>query len=138
MNARNIGLVYPLRPSFDSNGAEPELEGWDNIEDADVLAEPQAPIIGAAVTDDEVADDGDSAVQVPVEMPEPAQPSKKEVHKHNLTHINCRIWCPHCIAGRRSNSQHRTQLSNTRSVPRLSDSHGLSSVPQSCCACYSL
>ena len=99
MNARNIGLVYPLRPSFDSNGAEPELEGWDHTEDADVLAEPQALIIGAAITDDEVADDVGSAVQVPVGMPEPVQPSKKEVDKHNLTHINYRSWCTHCIAG---------------------------------------
>ena len=81
------------------------------------MADPQARIVGAEVIDDEIAEDGELTVQVPIGIPEPAQPSKKEVDRHNLTHINYRSWCPHCVAGRRSNSQHRSQTSNRRNVP---------------------
>ena len=81
------------------------------------MAEPQAQIIGAEVVDDEIAEDGDLTVQVPIGIPEPAQPSKKEVDRHNLTHVNYKSWCQHCAAGRISNSQHRTQTSNRRNVP---------------------
>lgn len=59
-NARIIRFVLSLRRSFVSDGATPESEGWDGIEDANVLVEPQALIIGAGIADDEFSDDGDS------------------------------------------------------------------------------
>ena len=44
--------------------------------------------------DDEVDVDNFEAVQVPSPLPEPPQPSKEEVERHNLTHLNYRSWCP--------------------------------------------
>ena len=85
--------------------AEPEgvIEGWDAIEDADVL--PLADEITGAEDLDEIAEDGTST-QIPIAVPSLLQTSKKELEKHNLNHANYRSWCPACVAGRRPNSQH--------------------------------
>ena len=39
---------------------------------------------------DEVDIDDQEAVQVPIGIPAPSQPSKAEIERHNLTHINYR------------------------------------------------
>ena len=90
-------------------------EGWDEIEQADVMREPEAPVIGT-VDDEEPADDL-TGTQVPIGAPEPHRPSQAEVDAHNLSHINYRAWCPHCLMGRRPASQHRSQSNVKRTVP---------------------
>ena len=92
-------------------------ESWENVGESNVLADPRLGQVGSAETDEEVADDGDTSVQVPIAMPSPPQPTRSEVDRHNLTHINYRSWCPHCVAGRRPNNPHRTRRSNHRNVP---------------------
>ena len=109
--------LCPLRPTSNAGDVDDE-EGWDNVGESNVLADPQLGLIGSAETDEEVGDDGRS-VQIPLGVPEPPQPSRTEVARHNLTHVNYRSWCPHCVAGRRSNNPHRTRLSNHRKVPLL-------------------
>ena len=86
------------------------------MEDADVLRDSGASVIGAA-DDDEIAADDESTVQMPVGAPEPVQPTQAEIDQHNLTHIYYRSWCPHCVSGRRPDSQHRSHSSSKRSVP---------------------
>ena len=70
-----------------------------SIDGADVLRDPQSEVMGSADDDEEIAPDG-SCIQVPVAAPEPPQPRKAEVERHNLTHIHYRSWCPHCAYGR--------------------------------------
>ena len=91
--------------------------GWDNIEDADVLREPGALVIGTAEDNEEASAECELSTQVPVAAPEPHQPSREEVESHNATHINSRSWCPHCLMGRRPAAQHRSQSKAQRSVP---------------------
>ena len=67
--------------------------------------------------DDEVNADDHAAVQVPIGIPAPPQPSKAEIERHNLTHINYRSWCPHCVFGRRNNTGHRARQHSQRKVP---------------------
>ena len=69
---RSLGFICPLRPSIAADGTDPMLEedGWRTLDDADVLVEPNAPLIGAAIPEDETAEDGEVEVQVPVGMPE--------------------------------------------------------------------
>ena len=56
-------------------------------------------------------------------MPEPREPSKKELERHMLTHLPYCRWCKYCIAGRRPNCHHRRQI-NERTVPFLSCDYG--------------
>ena len=95
----------------------PGDEGWESIADANVLPEPGDRPTDAEDVDDEVDADDGAAVQVPRSIPAPPQPSKEEVTRHNLTHVNYRSWCPHCVAGRRNNSAHRSHPRSTRRVP---------------------
>ena len=92
-----------------SGGHGEDVEGWDNIDDADVLRDPASAEIGSDVFMDEMSGEDGSISQVPVGVPGPRTPTKAEVHKHNLKHIYYRGWCPHCLAGRRQNSQHKSQ-----------------------------
>ena len=104
--------ICPVRPpSQHDEGGDEALEfkdSWDNIDDADVLRDPQSEVIGHADDDEEIAPDG-SCIQVPVAAPEPPQPTKAEVERHNATHIHYRNWCPHCVYGRKPAAQHRSQ-----------------------------
>ena len=112
--------LCPLRPQPPSNGggaSDGVIEGWDNIEDADVLRDPEATVIGAAEDREETSALDGSSTQMPVGAPEPPQPSKAEVARHNLTHINYRTWCPHCVMARRPAAQHRSNPHSKRNVP---------------------
>ena len=109
--------LCPLRPSSHIPGGDPGAEGWDSIEDADVLLAP-----GEKQTDmddrDDVIDAADGVeVQNPIGLPEPPQPNKAEVARHNLTHAKYRSWCPHCVFGRRNNSAHYSRSSSKRKLP---------------------
>ena len=68
---------------------------------------------------DEVdADTGVATQRPPRVIPEPKQPTREEVARHNLTHLPYRNWCPHCLACRRSNNAHVASLSpEERSLP---------------------
>ena len=91
--------------------------GWDNLDDADVLVEPESVLPVDRMQDEEVSGDDRSVVRVSTPVPAPYQPSKKELERHNLTHADYKGWCPHCVAGRRPNSQHRRQSGGTRKGP---------------------
>ena len=63
------------------------------------------------------SDDGNAAI-VAQGLPEPRQPTKAEVARHNLTHLPYRSWCPHCLAARRPNAPHRSSKKKAgRSIP---------------------
>ena len=63
--------------------------------------------------------DDDEAVQVARPLPAPMTPSKAQREAHECTHQPYRSWCPHCVAARRSNSQHRRSSSLQRPLPLL-------------------
>ena len=63
--------------------------------------------------------DDNEAVQVAQPLPAPIAPSKAQRDAHDCTHIPYRSWCPHCVAARRSNSQHRRSSSSSRTMPLL-------------------
>ena len=95
-----------------------ESDGWDNLEDADVLPDPESKAqIDLEDIDDEVDADDGHATQVPRGLPAPVIPSKEEKARHDLTHINYRSWCPHCVFGRRNNTAHRSSSSGQRGIP---------------------
>ena len=94
-----------------------DAEGWDSLEDADVLPDPESKTaLNLDDADDEINVHGDAA-QVPRGLPAPAMTSKEEKTRHDLTHINYRSWCPHCVFGRRNNSPHRTASAGKRNIP---------------------
>ena len=69
--------MCPLRPNPPDDQDFPDPEGWDNIEDAAVLAEAAvAAMSDMEEKDDEVANLDGSSVQIPHAIPEPPQPSK--------------------------------------------------------------
>ena len=63
------------------------------------------------------ADTGDVTVCARA-LPTPKLPPPSVVAHHNLTHFPYRSWCPYCVAGRRPNTQHRSQsVDRGRSLP---------------------
>ena len=95
-----------------------EADGWDRIEDADVLPDPESKSpMHLEDTDDEIDIEDGRATQLPRGLPAPAMPSKEEKDRHELTHINYRSWCPHCVFGRRNNTAHRSASSGKRNLP---------------------
>eukprot|EP00971_Amphidinium_carterae_P196051 3890314-Amphidinium_carterae.1 len=40
-------------------------------------------------------------------MPIPAEPTKDEEERHNVTHTPFRDWCRHCLAGRGRGDAHK-------------------------------
>ena len=94
------------QPHPESGGAsDGVIEGWGNIGYADVLRDPEAIVIGAA---EDKEDTSGSSTQMPVGASEPPQPSKAEVARQNLTRINYRTWCPHCVMARRPAERHKS------------------------------
>ena len=108
-------------PDIASDGHVVDIpDGLDTLEDADIVLDHGSKSPGPLdVDDDEVDIDGDESVQVPRGIPAPSQPSREEKERHDLTHINYRSWCPHCVFGRRNNSAHRRSHSGKRNIPLL-------------------
>ena len=107
--------LCPLSPSIHlEDSVDADELSWDRIEDADVLADPSSGIDAGHEIEDEVSAEDGTAVQVPIPVPSPYQPSKEEVDLHNLTHAKYVNWCKHCVGGRRPNSHHKAQKSNRR------------------------
>ena len=110
--------LCPLRPPPPHHEGGAAGIGWDNIEDADVMRDPEAQVIGHAEDIEEASAMDESSTQIPIGKPEPAQPTRAEKARHDLTHITYRSWCPHCLMGRRPSAQHRSQsTANARSTP---------------------
>ena len=109
--------MCPVRPVEPDIEGSPGDEGWEAISEADVLPEPEGKLSDVDELDDEVDAEDGSSVQVPRAQSAPLQPSKEEVARHNLTHVNYRSWCPHCVTGRRNNAAHRSQSRSSRKVP---------------------
>ena len=112
--------LRPQPPSNDGGASDGVIEGWDNIEDADVLRDPEATVIGAAEDKEETSAINGSSTQMSVVASEPPQPSKAEIARHNLTHINYRTCCPHFVMARRPAAQHRCNPNSKHNFPLFS------------------
>ena len=117
MSSNRRARLCPIRPNSDEPEGPSEEEGWEQLDDADVLLATEARSTDFEDKDDEVDTDDHAAVQIPIGIPAPSQPSKAEIERHNLTHINYRSWCPHCVFGRRNNTAHRSRQHSDRKVP---------------------
>ena len=107
-----ICLVSPQIPIHDFGEPQSEHERADD--DGDLCGEC-APEVedGEEVTEDE-------NVQTPMCMPSPKVPTAAGKTLHDLTHMPYRCSCPKCVAGRRTNTHHRSHKNTTaRTVPCL-------------------
>ena len=115
----SVRHLCPVRPanSIPSSSVEEE-EGFESIQDA---ATPAFVDRGEAIPEGDLIDaDDDSVVQPALCLPCPKSPSAAQVAAHNVTHMPYRSWCPHCVASRRPNTQHRSSSSpSDRSDPLL-------------------
>ena len=70
--------ICPLRPQLLPEGevAGNQADSWDNIDDANVLKDPEAQVIGGAEDNEEASAMDESSTQVPVGKPEPPQPTQ--------------------------------------------------------------
>ena len=97
---------------------DPGADAWENIGDAPVLADPSSAAEAQMVDDDEVDAIDGQEVQAARGIPAPPEPTPAQVARRNPTHYPYRRWCPHCLACRRPNSQHRRSFpANARTIP---------------------
>ena len=116
MNNFCCPFLCPVSPSIDGAIGS---EGCASIDDSPIPAASKSDIENV-VTDEEVEADSGDAWQRLKGMPEPIEPSKAEVERHNLSHLPYKSWCQHCVAARRAAAPHLAQKEgNRRSVPLL-------------------
>jgi len=47
-------------------------------------------------------------------LPDPGQPTQKQLEDHRIDHLPYRSWCPECVAGRATGEQHQKRLEEKR------------------------
>ena len=47
-------------------------------------------------------------------LPDPGQPTQKQLEDHRIDHLPYRSWCPWCVAARATGEQHRKRLEEKR------------------------
>ena len=68
----------------------------------------EGPGEGHETEDEEVEDlNREHGHRVVRSLLDPKLPSEEELHRHNLTHMPYRSWCPHCVRGRGKEMSHR-------------------------------
>ena len=86
-NPWSVDLVdgYAFKTAMTPEGevAGDEAESWDKVDDANVLRDPEAQVIGAAEDNEEASAMDESSTQVPVGKPEPSQPIGAEKRAAN-------------------------------------------------------
>ena len=83
-------------------------------EDQNPAAEP--PDLGEEEPDVEAAE-GDFTCQECVPrriLPDPRQPTQKQIDDHRIDHLPYRSWCPHCVAARATGEQHQQRKDEKR------------------------
>ena len=68
---------------------------------------------------DEGPDEGDAEEQpqecvAPRILPDPGQPTQKQIDDHRIDHLPSRSWCPECVAGRATGEQHHPRTEEKR------------------------
>ena len=49
-------------------------------------------------------------------LKDPGEPTMQEYNDHRVDHLPFRSWCPHCVRGRASGTQHR-KIQEEQSIP---------------------
>ena len=89
----------------------------DTVADLRGVAVLGDPIVGVEVVT--LDHRGPGAIQATA-LPSPKEPTPAQREKHHLTHVPCDDGCPHCVARRRPNDQHRhRKLEDDRQQPLL-------------------
>ena len=116
-------LVCPISPNLPG---EPPEQSWDDLRDADVLADDRlVEIFEAEDKGDVVEADDDDDAQMVRGIPPPLEPSLAEIARHNINHFPYRSWCRHCLSGRRPNSHHRSSgPKRARKTPLFCSGYG--------------
>ena len=114
--------MCPVRPSVSDDDllcqpCEDEEDGFQNIGDAPVQAHVDKE--ENLNEGDLIHLDEDTVIQPAKPLPSPKAPTAAQAAAHNITHLPYRSWCPHCVAARRPNSQHRSSSSESQRVDPL-------------------
>ena len=122
-------MICAVSPSqHDDESAAAELFGPDDAQWRDDDGESLPAVASRDVLDgNELRLDGDEsahvgepvAVQAPVGIPSPGQPTANEVALHWLTHLPYRSWCRWCVSAKRQNAPHHSLPGHSREVPLL-------------------
>ena len=72
---------------------------------------------------DEVGAEGEEAIPARGLL-SPAQPTRREIQEHVLTHLPPRSWCGHCLRGRGTSLPHfRSETEGEHVVPTVSSDY---------------
>ena len=96
--SRHIDTVRPNLPSGSQSTGDTQLEVDPEQEQEDEM--------------------GEEAI-VPKAVPNVIQPTQREREDHELTHMQFRSWCPHCIAGQ-GKERNSTATEGPRCIPCFS------------------
>ena len=94
-----------LKAKVDRKKQEDELD--DKFQKVFGHKPGEGPDEGHETDDQEVDLDRENGHRVVRSLLDPKLPREEEVHRHNLTHMPYRSWCPHCVRGRGKEMSHR-------------------------------
>ena len=100
---------------------EAQEDSWADVADAPINVDLSDDFMCKPCGgDDEVQEDKGNSFQMLKGLPEPKPPSVDAQRRHNLPHLPCASWCPHCIMGRRNHTPHAQARNGAdRSLPLL-------------------
>ena len=89
---RRKHCLCPVRPPPPSGEGHLEADEWKDIADSHLLEDPQQARVRVDDADDVDAGTAVATQKPPRAIPEPKQPTREEVARHNLTHLPYRNW----------------------------------------------
>ena len=89
--------------------AMPVEEG--SVEEQSPVAEPPDLVAGEPRVEE--AEEDQECVESRI-LPDPGQPTQKQLEDHRIDHLPYRSWCPWCVAARATGEQHRKRLEEKR------------------------
>ena len=82
-------------------------EGVEAMPVEDEVAEDQDPAVEPPNLGEEEPDAGAAEADFECQecvprriLPDPGQPTQKQIDDHRIDHLPYRSWCPHCVAAR--------------------------------------
>ena len=114
--------MHPLRPQTNLNKKKEVVVGGvevmpvENGEEEDEGEKSQVPDRVEESPNEGNDEETTQECVAPRILPDPGQPTQRQIDDHRIDHLPFRSWCPQCVAGRATGEQHQHRKEE-RNIP---------------------
>ena len=113
--------AFPVRPRKNTHNKKVVFEGVEAMPVEEGVEEEQIPAAEPPDLVDESPDAEAAAENFACQecapqriLPDPGQPTQKQLEDHRVDHLPYRSWCPECVAARATGEQHQKRQEEKR------------------------